>query len=101
METFGQDMTRENCSLLYRELVDGEFYFISNGIHHIGHIYNIVATTYPHLCDDDYNCRLHSCRNGTNNPEWMHRVRTALGALKDRRIRVSKDGCNQGYWKFD
>jgi len=94
-------MTQENCSRLYGELKDREFYFITSGTHQIQYIYSRVKKTYRNLCDDDYNCKLHSCKSGTDNPEWKHRVRAALGALKDKMIRVSKDGCNHGYWKFD
>jgi len=49
------------------------------------------------LCDDNYMC-YQSCSHGAKNtPEWQHRVRAALGRLKDTGRNVRK-GVARNYW---
>lgn len=83
---------------LHKELMDGGITkAIPEGIYKISFIYELVKDAYPHLCDDEYLCS-ECCKCGTNQPEWKHRVRTALGSLKGKGD-VDKDGLEKGWWR--
>ena len=78
-----------------------EFDFLPSGKHHIqDDIYPAVKREYPNLCDNTVTCD-QTCNSGNvDQPEWKHRVRTALGKLReDESSRVSKG--KRYYWKFD
>ncbi len=84
---------------LQKELMDGGITkVVPEGIHKITVIYEYVKDSFPHLCDDDYLCS-QCCTCGTNQPEWKHRVRTALGSLKGKGD-VEKDGLDRGWWRI-
>jgi hypothetical protein len=82
-------------------LKETEFDFLQSGKHHIqDDIYPAVKREYPDLCDDSITCD-QTCNSGNvDQPEWKHRVRTALGKLReDESSRVSKG--KRYYWQFD
>lgn len=69
------------CKTLYRNLVEDKFSFI-HGVCVIEDIYNAVINRYPELCIDSYRCT-QNCKNGNDQPEWKHRVRSALEKFKN------------------
>ena len=79
---------------LYKRLMETKFSFISSGHYHIQTIYNKVKLQFPDLCEDYYLC-IDSCSDGDYQPEWKHRVRAALGNLKEKSL-VKKG--SHGYW---
>ena len=79
-------------------LKQSEFNFVPLGIIHIENIYELVKNTYPNLCDDDYFCSEH-CRQGKNQPEWKHAVRTLLGSFKSENGSIRKP-LAKNYWEF-
>jgi len=90
-------MKREELSQLYSNLKKDEFRFLGKGEFDLQTIYSAVKERYPDLCDDDYMCS-QCCKAGNrNDPEWHHRVRAALGSLKDAGTNVKK-GQTRGYW---
>lgn len=84
-------------SQLYQELRESEFEFIANQPIHIHRIYEEVKNRHPELCDDEYLCSV-CCRNGNDQPEWMHVVRGCIQALKSKNI-AHRTG-NVGEWIF-
>lgn len=91
-------MARQPESQLYQELISSEFAFIERGIRSIAEIYAAVKKQYPHLCDESYLCIV-NCTNGNNQPEWNHRVRSALSQLKSDDGPIRFTG-RRGYWDF-
>jgi len=74
---------------------------VPEGVHHLQDIYRYVQLAYPLMCDDSIICReVHNSPH--NSPEWKHRVRSALGDLKNiPESRISKpDELQRGYWKI-
>lgn len=69
------------CKLLYRKLIDDQFSFM-NGVCVTEDIYNEVEKRYAELCIDSYRC-IQNCKNGNDQPEWKHKVRSALERLKN------------------
>lgn len=82
---------------LYSKLVEAQFSLMGEGEFHLQEIYSAVQKKYSYLCDDSFICC--ECCKGSQDrtPEWQHRVRTALGGLKDKKRNVKK-GDNRGYW---
>jgi hypothetical protein len=89
-------MNNQKHKELYRELMNIKFRFIEPGQYHLQEIYEKVKHQYPEYCDDSIICS-DTCTRGTQNPEWQHRVRSALGKLKSSSIGISK-GSSHGYW---
>ena len=83
---------------LYRQLVSTEFNFMLRGSHSLRDVYRTVKIRFRDLCDDNLLCS-EICSSGGNSPEWQHRVRAALQALKSPSGPVSKSG-KHGYWIF-
>jgi hypothetical protein len=90
----------EHVNRLERVLRESEFELIGSGERHLtNEIYPAVKAEYPRLCDDSVMCD-QTCSVGADQEEWKHRVRTALGKLRDQSSsRVSKGSRN--YWRFD
>ena len=92
-------MKRKELSELYSNLVKDEFEFLGKRQLDLQAIYSAVKEKYSNLCDDDYMCD-QCCKNGNkNDPEWHHRVRAALGRLKDSGKNVKK-GDTRKFWIF-
>lgn len=90
-------MKRDKLSQLYSKLIEEEFGFLGQGEFDLQSIYSAVKKRYSYLCDDDYMC-CQCCTNGNkNDPEWHHRVRAALGSLKNAGRNV-KNGHTRKYW---
>ncbi len=90
-------MKRKGLSELYLGLMKDEFRFLGKGEFDLQTIYSAVKERYSALCDDDYMC-CQCCKNGNkNDPEWHHRVRAALGSLKDAGKNV-KNGHARKFW---
>ncbi len=90
-------MKRKELSELYANLMKEEFEFLGTGEFDLQTIYSAVKERYLNLCDDDYMCS-QCCKAGNrNDPEWHHRVRAALGSLKDAGRNV-KNGHTRKYW---
>ena len=70
---------------LSKELKEAEFSFLGNYPIHINQIYDVVMNQFPDLCDDKYLCSTH-CKNGNNQPEWKHVVRSDMQLMKKRGI---------------
>lgn len=70
---------------LSKELKNSEFTFLGNNPIHIDEIYSLVKNQFPDLCDDEYLCSTH-CRNGNNQPEWKHAVRSNMQSMKKKGI---------------
>lgn len=70
---------------LYKELMRTEFSFVDRGQRSTQEIYNAVKRHFPELCDDTYLCS-ESCISKVKQPEWQHRVRSALQYLKTKGI---------------
>jgi hypothetical protein len=95
-------MARADTQELYQNLIRTELSFVPHGRHHITVIYDCVRSKYPNLCDDSYLCS-ENCKSGDNQPEWKHKVRWALDALKDlkEKSRHIKKEPQRGFWVFD
>ena len=91
-------MKNEKHKRLYNQLITTKLNFIGPGTHHIKFIYSEVKKQFPDLCDDNVICA-EICKQGTQGPEWQHRVRTVLQKLKASSNRLSK-GDGYGYWVF-
>ncbi|MDS0260786.1 HNH endonuclease [Haloarcula sp. S1CR25-12] len=75
---------------LYKTLRSTEFGCISPGFHETTDVYERVQAEYPDLCDDSIRCD-EVCGNGSNQPEWKHRVDTVQqDLLKKSKSRVQK-----------
>ena len=82
---------------LYSKLVEVQFSFMGKGEFRLQEIYSAVKEKYSCLCDDSFIC-CECCKSSRDHtPEWQHRVRTALGSLKDLKRNVRK-GCNRSCW---
>lgn len=79
---------------LYSKLIEEQFRFL-NGVYATDDIYNEVKNRYPALCDDEYLC-IQNCKSGHNQPEWKHRVRSALFRLKEKEI-IKYDSISKSY----
>lgn len=91
-------MSRRPIELqLYQKLRESEFAFLGIQPIHIHKIYEDVKNRYPELCDDEYLCSV-CCKNGNDQPEWMHVVRGCIHALKLKNIAV-RTGIG-GEWVF-
>ena len=90
----------DHVNKVERVLRESDFRLMQAGERHISNeIYPTVKSEYPHLCDDSVMCE-DTCGKGANQEEWKHRVRTALGKLRDKpSSRVSKGP--QNIWRFD
>lgn len=86
-----------DLSELYRRLISSRFDFIARGEHHLREVYEAVKAQFRMVCDDSVLCS-EVCTQGNQTPEWQHRVRTALQALKSTSS-VSKSP-RHGYWLF-
>ena len=84
---------------LYAELMASKFNFIPPGEHHLHDVHRVVKGRFPQLCDDTVLCK-QTCTEGTGGPEWQHRVRAALQALKSSSGPVVKS-LRRGYWTFN
>lgn len=80
---------------LYSKLTKNRMDFLPVGEIEIKTIYNIVKSNYPDLCDDQVLCK-DICTQGTNQPEWNHRVRSVLSRLKDQNF-IEKSN-RRGFW---
>jgi hypothetical protein len=85
-------------SLLQRSLRQTDLSCVPEGIHDIKMIYQFVKDEYPRLCDDTVLCS-DTCKCGAESPEWKHRVRTVISAMKGKG-NIDKDGLDKGYWRF-
>src|SRR5437764_525409 len=84
---------------LYAELMALKFNFMPRGEHHLQDIHRAVQDRFPQLCNDTVLC-IQSCTEGAEGPEWQHRVRAALQALKAWSGPVLKSH-RHGYWIFN
>jgi len=90
-------LVRKKLSNLYSNLIQNEFRFLGKGEFDLQTILSAVKKRFSNLCDDNYMC-YQSCSHGAKNtPEWQHRVRAALGRLKDTERNVRK-GVARNYW---
>ena len=89
-------MKNKKLKVLYRQLMDTRLNFMKPGRYHLDEIYEAVKNQYKELCNDKIICA-NVCTQGTQNPEWQHRVRNALQNLKAAGQSVSK-GESRGYW---
>ena len=87
---------KTQLSELYSKLIKDQFNFMGKGKFHLKKIHSAVKKRYPGLCDDNYLCR-ECCTSGNVDLEWHHRVRAALGRLKDLGRNVKK-GSGHGFW---
>lgn len=69
------------CKKLYINLIEDKFSFM-HGVCVTEDIYNAVSNRYPDLCIDSYRCT-QNCKNGNDQPEWKHKVRSALERFKN------------------
>lgn len=76
----GLNLARE----LYSQLMGNQFSFMGQGEFHLQEIYSAVKHNYSCLCDDSLECCECCTSSKGKNPEWQHRVRTALGYLKNK-----------------
>jgi len=83
--------------MLFTRLTESEFKFIGKGEKTIEQIYEKVKKEYPVLCLDDFMCS-ENCKNGTNQPEWKHKVIDALKYTEINGFSVKKEGDN--LWLF-
>lgn len=84
---------------LYAELMALKFNFMPVGEHHLRDVHQAVQGRFPQLCDDTVLCT-QTCTKGTEGPEWQHRVRAALQAVKTSSGPVLKSE-RRGYWIFN
>ena len=86
---------------LTRNLRESEFDFIGHNPIQLAQIYELVQAQFPHVCDDNYLCINH-CRNGQNQPEWKHAVRSTLQdfKVKGKVLNGPADGLNVGEWQM-
>jgi hypothetical protein len=89
-------MKNKKLKQLYQEVMKARFHFMEPGRYHIDEIYEAVKNQFKDLCDDKIICAK-ICSQGTQTPEWQHRVRNALQNLKAAGQVVSK-GESRGYW---
>lgn len=82
---------------LYSKLIEAQFSFMGKGKFHLQKIYSTVKKKYSYLCDDSLMCYRCCKSSQVQAPKWQHRVRTALGFLKNKG-NVEKG--NRGYWIF-
>jgi hypothetical protein len=75
-----------------------KFNFMPVGAHHLQEIHRAVQRRFPSLCDNTVLCK-QTCTEGTEGPEWQHRVRASLQALKSSSGPVVKSE-RHGYWIF-
>jgi hypothetical protein len=94
-------IVRDQFAKLYRKLTHSAFDFMPQGEHHLQEVHRAVRDCFPDLCDDTVLCK-ETCKKGTNGPEWQHRVRAALNALKSKSGPIRKSPrCNwRNYWIF-
>ena len=92
-------MPRQTLQELHSQLRQSNFSFVPVGIVSLENIYVLVQQEFPNLCDDDYFC-FENCRGGADQPEWKHRVRSALSHLKSVDGPVRKPANMKGYWEF-
>ena len=79
--------------------MNSKFTFMPRGEHRLHDVYRVVQGRFPELCDDTVLCK-QTCTEGTEGPEWKHRVRAALQRLKTLSGPVLK--CQRhGYWIFN
>jgi len=78
--------------------VQSRFSFIEPGETSISAIYESVRQQFPHLCDDNYLCS-DNCRTTHTQPEWKHKVRSALQSLKSEYGMISFSG-RRNFWIF-
>lgn len=99
-ESSVEDLTKVPAELaeLYAELMASKFSFLPHGENHLRDIHRAVQARFPQLCDDSVLCR-QTCTEGTSRPEWQHRVRAALQALKSSSGPVVKS--RRGYWTLN
>ena len=62
---------------LYGKLMASKFNFMPAGERHLHDVHRAVKDRFPELCDDTVLC-IQTCTEGTEGPEWQHRVRAAL-----------------------
>jgi hypothetical protein len=91
-------MRPELPAALYKGLIDQHFHFIRCGDLQLQDVYKAVKKEFPELCDDNVFCS-DICSHGKPEPEWHHRVRAALQALKSRYVGVTKLS-EHGWWRF-
>jgi hypothetical protein len=90
----------QQCSELYKVLIDTDFSCIPTGIFELCMIRRIIANKYDHLCNGDCRC----AHQKIDEPEWFHRVRLVLQRkITDPNSRVSKvnPGKRDGLYRFD
>lgn len=83
---------------LYRRLCESKFSFVERGEKTIADVYLAVKSKYAALCRDEIRCR-DVCGTQKVQPEWQHRVRSALNAVKSDDGPVRK-GDKKRLWKF-
>ena len=83
---------------LYQRLREKSLRLIPRGEHQLQEIYRLVKSAYPSLCQEFPLCS-EVCKEGNQEPEWHHRVRSVLQVLKSPKGPVSK-GARHGYWRF-
>jgi hypothetical protein len=91
-------MVPPQLARLYAELTACAFNFVPRGEYHLQDVHRAVQNRFPDLCDDNVLCE-QICTKGTKGPEWQHRVRAALQALKSESGPITKSPQN-GYWIF-
>jgi uncharacterized protein with ParB-like and HNH nuclease domain len=88
------DVQNSICKILYQKLSEEKFGFMS-GVFVTEDIYNAVKVRYPELCIDSYRC-IQNCKSGNDQPEWKHKVRSALERFKTTGV-VMYDNINRRY----
>lgn len=91
-------MARPIEKALAQALRDTQFSFIENGEREINEVYVAVQREYGELCDDNYLCA-ENCKKGSNQPEWNHMVRTVMGFLRKKGVRVRRSD-RRRFWIF-
>ncbi len=81
---------------LYGKLMASKFNFMPAGERHLHDVHRAVKDRFPELCDDTVLC-IQTCTEGTEGPEWQHRVRAALQAQKSLSGPVIKI-TRHGFW---
>lgn len=84
---------------LYGKLMASKFNFMPAGERHLHDVHRAVKDRFPELCDDTVLC-IQTCTEGTEGPEWQHRVRAALQAQKSSSGPVMKSK-RHGFWTFN
>lgn len=88
------DVQNSICKILYQKLSEEKFGFMS-GVFVTEDIYNTVKIRYPDLCIDSYRC-IQNCKSGNDQPEWKHKVRSALEKFKSNGV-IIYDNINRRY----